>query len=105
MRKTEKNSIIEINEEVQINDEVILEKGDRIEIVREAISYYINPKAIDMIKEDITAQIRELGHDPYEVGEKIGGVFYDIIWELNQEGIFTQPNGISKFKNGIKNKL
>lgn len=76
--------------------------------IKESKFNYINPKAYEMIKEDIAFWIDNKGD--FEAGKAIGEVLNTLIYELGLDYDPTNEDGYNhkkliRFKNGLKNTL
>lgn len=75
-KKEQEKNIIEIKEEVQINEDVILEAGDKIEVLDEASEIKNNLK-------NIISYYLENGFDYKEIGKEIAK---EIEWSAETTG-------------------
>jgi hypothetical protein len=95
--KEEKN-IVEIQEEVKIGD-VILEKGDKIEVLQEkkALKENLINSLVNMIEREFGS-----GADPSMVGEALGIALADVrdnLFPYDEDGFFTESliSGLSEY--------
>lgn len=74
---------------------IILEEGFK--------NYYINPKAVNQMYDDISMWLED-GADPYKYGSEVGSVLNDLITNLNR-GAQIDMKSLRDFKRGITDHI